>query len=189
MRGNPRCMPKTHGLSNTAEWKSWQDVITRCTCPSATIYPYYGGRGIEVVEEWRPPHGFLKFLAHVGHMPMPGCTIERIDVNGHYEPGNVRWETAMHRQARNKSTTWRAPDGTPVADLCDAVGLPYSTVIQRVRKLGWTLDAALSTPARKDSRRRPMPIAGRNVSELVGVTCPCCGHEFYPGPIRSTRRK
>jgi hypothetical protein len=163
-------------MATTLEKKAWNEIIRRCTMPKASVYPYYGGRGIEV--RWK---SFDEFLSDMGTMPMPGCTVERKDPNGHYDKNNCHWETSMNRQARNRSSTWRAPDGTAVADLCDAVGIPYSVVHQRVRKLGWKLEAALSTPARKDKRRKPPRPAGNGVvSERVEITCPHCGKTFFP---------
>ena len=67
--------------------------------PAAADFHRYGGRGITVAAEWR--HDFAAFYAHVGPRPGPEYSIDRIDVNGNYEPGNVRWATRL-QQARNK---------------------------------------------------------------------------------------
>lgn len=157
----------------SVERKAWDEIIRRCTKSKASVYPYYGGRGIKVCDRWLR---FEDFLSDMGAAPTPKATVERLDPDKDYEKSNCRWETSMVRQARNKRNTLRLEDGTPLIDLCDAVGLPYTTVIQRIQKLGWTVHAALSTPARKDSRRKPpTPAVTEGASELVTLPCPHCG--------------
>lgn len=66
----------------------WNNMIQRCTNPSHPGYKFYGGRGITVCERW---HDFPFFLADVGERPGRDLSIDRIDNDGNYEPGNVRW--------------------------------------------------------------------------------------------------
>lgn len=80
-------------------WAAWRSMIGRCTYPSQSNYPRYGGRGIRVCDAWRA--SFEAFLADVGERPGPEYSLGRIDNDGNYEPGNVRWETAA-QQAGNK---------------------------------------------------------------------------------------
>lgn len=68
-------------------YNSWRAMIYRCTYERHPRYADYGGRGIQVCDEWRK---FARFLADVGERP-DGMTLDRIDVNGDYEPGNVTW--------------------------------------------------------------------------------------------------
>jgi hypothetical protein len=80
----------------TPEYKAWQNARERCTNPNKDSYSYYGGRGIEFLFT-----AFEEFLAEVGLRPSDQHSIDRIDVDGHYAPGNVRWATAK-QQANNK---------------------------------------------------------------------------------------
>jgi hypothetical protein len=85
--------------ANTREYKTWSNMIARCENPNVDRYPIYGGRGIRVCEKWRESFG--DFLSDMGRRPTPKHSIDRIDVNGNYEPGNCRWATNSEQQ-RNK---------------------------------------------------------------------------------------
>lgn len=74
-------------------------MIQRCENPRNKRYALYGGRGIRVCDEWR--HDFGAFSAYVGQRPTPSHSIDRIDNDADYAPGNVRWATAS-QQMRNR---------------------------------------------------------------------------------------
>jgi hypothetical protein len=87
-----------HGMTGTPEYRTWAHMKERCSNPKCGDWHLYGGRGIRVCREWQ--ESFDAFYDHIGPRPA-GTSIDRIDVNGHYEPGNVRWADKW-TQARNK---------------------------------------------------------------------------------------
>jgi len=88
----------SHGMSRTAEYQTWINMIRRCTSPGSASWRYYGARGIAVCERWLA--SFENFYADMGSRPV-GRSLDRIDTNGDYEPGNCRWATD-HEQRVNK---------------------------------------------------------------------------------------
>jgi hypothetical protein len=93
--------------TQTAEYRAWQNLKNRCSNPRLKEWRYYGGRGIRVCERWQ--RSFSAFLADVGPKPAPDLQIDRIDNDGHYEPGNVRW-TTRSEQVRNSRRCLRNPN-------------------------------------------------------------------------------
>lgn len=81
----------TRGNRFTPEYQAWVGAKARTTNPNISQWANYGGRGIRMAPEWL--NDFAAFLAHVGPRPGPGYSLDRIDVDGDYAPGNVRWAT------------------------------------------------------------------------------------------------
>lgn len=94
---------RTHGhagrgaCGRSPTYNSWRGMNERCYYPAHPFYGQYGGRGIRVCERWRGRGGFENFLADVGVRPV-GLTLDRVEVDGDYEPGNVRWATKFEQR-------------------------------------------------------------------------------------------
>ncbi len=142
----------THGMSKTKIYRRWRSMLSRCSHSGTNGYKWYGGLGISVCERWR--NSFEDFLSDVGMPPSPSHTIDRIDVKGNYEPGNVRWATAKE-QAKNKSNTRHISyhgQTLTLLEWSEKIQISYSTLSQRLSN-GWSLMDALETPLGK--RRSP----------------------------------
>lgn len=89
-----------HGMVGTQTYRSWSGMVQRCTNPKNPKFDAYGGRGISVCPRW---FEFSNFLADMGPSP-EGHSIDRIDVNGNYEPGNCRWADAVTQRANRRDS-------------------------------------------------------------------------------------
>jgi hypothetical protein len=116
----------------------------RCT---NTAFKNYGGRGISVCQRWAD--SFEVFISDMGPRPSPKHSIDRIDNDGNYEPGNCRWATNLE-QARNRRTNRVITlDGESLClvDWAKRTGVDHRTISERLRK-GWDERRAVLTPAR-----------------------------------------
>jgi hypothetical protein len=92
-------MPKkTHGMGTTAEYHIWYGMLDRCRNPNSISWKHYGGRGIAVCDRWLR---FEEFICDMGKRPDPKMSLDRIDGDKGYEPGNCRWAAEIEQQ-RNR---------------------------------------------------------------------------------------
>ncbi len=104
-----------HGLSYNPLYKTYFNMIYRCTKPGNNRYKYYGGRGIKVCDRWLGKDGLKNFLDDVGKRP-DGYTLDRINRNGDYSPDNCRWSD-IYTQNINR--------GAPSDNTSGRVGVTY----------------------------------------------------------------
>jgi len=96
-----------HGMTWTPEYKSWGSAVSRTTNPNVACWDSYGGRGITMCQEWRD--SFMAFYEHIGPRPSLEYSLDRIDNDGNYEPGNVRWATKEQQTANKRWPRKRKP--------------------------------------------------------------------------------
>jgi hypothetical protein len=134
-----------HGLSGTKTHRIWGGMNRRCYDPGCKPYRYYGGRGITVCERWR--ESFAAFLEDMGECP-PGLTLERIDNDGNYQPGNCRWATMLEQANNKRNIHWLTHNGITrsVSAWAKATGLRRQAIEKRLLR-GWSVERALTTPS------------------------------------------
>ena len=131
-------------MSAAAVYRVWRTMLARCENPSNEKFPAYGGRGIKVCERW---HDFVAFLVDMGERPSATHSIDRIDVNGDYEPSNCRWATPVEQARNTRANRVVTYDGieAPLAAHCERLGLDYKRVHGRLAR-GWPVDRAFNEP-------------------------------------------
>src|SRR4051812_258471 len=114
---------------------------------------YYGGRGITVCDRWLEANGFAHFRADLGPQPFRRASVNRIDNDGDYTPGNVAWADARTQLRNTRANTVLAHGGRSrvLTEWAEALGIKRVTLSQRLRK-GWSVQRALTQPVGK---RRP----------------------------------
>lgn len=133
----------THGGTYSEEYKIWANMIYRCRTSTASNFQNYGGRGISVCERW--VNSFEHFLADVGERPNKAATIDRINVNGDYEPTNCKWATPHEQAANRRNTCFVTYEGKEIAlpVLCRMKNVDLELVRSRLKR-GWVIDRAIT---------------------------------------------
>lgn len=135
-----------HGMTRTREFVAWFGMLNRCSNPNHKSYAYYGGRGITVCERWLE---FANFYADMGERPA-GTSLDRIDNNGPYSPGNCTWsdrKTQMRNTRSNRRITFQGRTKT-LAEWAEIRGLSLRLVSARIG-YGWSVEDALTRPKRR----------------------------------------
>lgn len=153
-------MTKHDGRTGTPLYRLWLSIHRRCKYPSQRAWKNYGGRGIRVCPEWDSFENFRAYvLATIGDHPGRGFTLDRIDNDGNYEPGNIRWATPRQQRANR-----RPVDHAAVARRSAATYRARTTPQQRAanaRKGGRILMASLNKAERVERARRAGRLGGR----------------------------
>ena len=137
---------KTHGMNKTPEHNCYWAMKKRCYSKSHKSYSDYGGRGIKVCDRWL--ESFENFYADMGPRPTPKHSLDRIDVNGNYEPSNCRWASESEQCNNRRSTVYVVWNGVkmPFSIACLEANIPYHVVWQRMKKWNTTFEEAVSKP-------------------------------------------
>jgi hypothetical protein len=135
-----------HGGKGTDEYLIWKGMRQRCLNPRNPNFRSYGGRGITICERWQA--SFAAFLADMGPRPSPQHSIDRVNNDGNYEPGNCRWALRvqqLNNHRRSHRITFNGETHT-VAEWARLVNIPVNHLAARLGRLGWSPDRALITP-------------------------------------------
>ena len=137
-----------HGMYNNPLYHGWWSMMQRCYNPSHHNYQRYGGRGIKVCEDWHTIEGFLAWANNSYDSTCDGKTLDRIDNNGNYEPGNCRWATPKEQMNNRRNTSKFTINGVtkPLSEWCDDYHMPLQVVSARIRCLEWDVLKSLTTP-------------------------------------------
>jgi len=134
-----------HGLARKCpEYTSWMQMKARCLNAKHKSWPWYGGRGITIANEWIDD--FKLFFSYVGPKPSPKHSIDRINNNGNYEPGNVRWATSSAQNSNKRSNRIISFNGKSqtLSQWARDLGINQATLGERIDERGWSIDDALS---------------------------------------------
>lgn len=174
---------KTHGEgcpNPTREYRIWSGMVNRCTNPNNSNYFRYGGRGIGVSTRWRQ---YENFLADMGRAPTVRHSLDRIDGNGSYVPGNVRWATPQEQQRNRQDRRPLTIDGVTqlLCEWAEQSGTPIQRIWDRL-KVGWLPARAVfaaKSSLHPEYCKRGHLLSGANVRmEGRSRRCVTCKREY-----------
>jgi hypothetical protein len=147
--------------SKKPSYKSWEGMIYRCNNPKSISYKNYGERGIKVCKRWES--SYSNFIEDMGEKPSSKHTIERIDMNGNYEPSNCKWATYKEQMSNKRNNRFVVFMGErlTVTQLAERVGIPDGVLHSRIFKLGWDIEKAIipKRPKRCDSKGKYLGVS------------------------------
>lgn len=134
-------------------YRIWARMKQRCMDPKVKEYYRYGGRGISVCKEWLEFEPFYKWAMANGYRD--DLTIDRINNDGNYEPGNCRWVTYQEQVINSTSSKLITYKGETknIKNWAKTLGIPYTALMHRIRK-GWSIERAFTQPIRRVNRER-----------------------------------
>lgn len=144
-----------HNMSHTRLYRTWAAMKQRCYGSSNRSLKDYGGRGIKMCEEWRESFElFMEWAMSNGYSD--DLTIERINVDGDYCPENCMWIPWEQQQGNRRMNLRLEHNGKTqnLAAWCRELSLPYSQIHNRIYKLGWSFERAISEPVHAEKRNK-----------------------------------
>lgn len=129
------CLTKTHGQCETRLYNIWGGMIGRCYRENSKDFKRYGGRGVKVYDEWRKSFESFYAWSHENGYD-DTLSIDRIDVNGSYEPSNCRWATALEQQRNKNNNAYVEYNGEVkcLKEWSEVLNINYSTLKGRYRR-------------------------------------------------------
>jgi hypothetical protein len=161
------CLRKPHGKDGTRIYNIWSGMIDRCCSPNYHHYQDYGGRGITVYEPWRKFVNWYDYIkSTIGEPPTPQHSIDRINNNGNYEPGNIKWSTPKEQQNNKRTNHYVSFNGETktLTQWAESLNITPITLWHRLTDLHWSVERALTEPihSRKAKPKPPSPSNGQN---------------------------
>lgn len=144
----------THGMTHTSIYHTWNKMRQRCQNPNHDRFADYGGRGIRVCDTWSNSfEAFHDYVSRLSHFNESGRSLDRINNDGNYEPGNVRWATRVQQNRNTRQVLQITFDGKTqgVAEWANEYGLDRKRLYKRLWN-GWDIKRALMQPVRKSPR-------------------------------------
>lgn len=132
----------------------WASMVQRCVDANSSSYSRYGAMGVTVCDRWRYGEsgisGYECFASDMGARPSAAYSIDRIDTFSGYCKENCQWATRKTQSRNKRNTLYVELSGSrvPLKDACENLDLPYNTIFQRIKILGWSDHKALTTPLR-----------------------------------------
>lgn len=144
---------KKHSIHNESKsrlYRIWRHIKSRCLNPNVHHYKYYGERGIKICDEWK--NSFMAFKEwSILNGYNDKLSIDRIDVNGDYEPSNCRWcdaKAQANNRTNNHKIEYRGEIKT-LSEWSDILGIKEITLLKRINDYGWSVERAFKTPIRR----------------------------------------
>jgi len=142
-----------HNMSNTRLYREWYSIKSRCYNNKEDSYKNYGGRGITMCDDWKNSFvSFMNWALKNGYSDE--LSIERNDVNGNYEPSNCTW-IPLNRQSANRRSSYIIEykgETHNLTDWCKRLDLPFKFIHNRIYKLGWSFEKAITEPKHIEKR-------------------------------------
>lgn len=140
-----------HNLSHFRIYRIWECIKTRCINQNTNYYKHYGKRGIKLCDAWLNFENFKNWAFSNGYSE--GLTIDRIDVNGNYEPSNCRWVTPKTQARNRRNNHLLTYNGITLCltEWSEKLGISYSALESRILR-GWSIEKALFTPIRSRNK-------------------------------------
>lgn len=138
-----------HGYYYEPWYRNYRTMMDRCYCKKTGNYHQYGALGVTVCKEWHDINNFKKWVDESGFEP--GLTLDRIDNTKGYSPDNCRWATMKQQTNNRKNTLFLTYKRRKMAltDWSDKIGINPSTLRDRIKKRGWSVERAIEEPVRR----------------------------------------